>query len=399
MKKAYNIKVSMLILILTLQSLLVACSGETSSSYGDTEINEDLSSIDGETVEFNNISDKTFSMSNIAYDTKEQYTEDSIEYSNDSEETVNNEVIEDVTYDKTSNTISDNNDTNIVLVEDKLVYRCNMNVETLNYDESYATLNELMKKYNCVISSEIFEDRATSYMYNGYKSSNDNYKSGRTNTIVIRVPSANYNNFVNEYGKVGNIISKTQTVDNITQQYHDTTSQVEGLKAQMQRLETMLAQATEIEDMITINESITELQTEINSLTTEIISMDNDVAYSYITMQITEVVEYSDVEQPIKRNTFIDRLKNQCKDTWKGFLNFLENSLFTIISLLPALVIIGIIYLIVRLTCKKKITAWKESRKLRKINSMNELIALLNYDETKVDSGVKTDEQRDKQEC
>ena len=168
----------------------------------------------------------------------------------------------------------------------------------------------------------------------------------------------------------------------------------------MERLEIMMSQATEIEDMITINQAITELQSEINSLTTYIRTMDSDVAYSYVTMSLREVLEYSEVEQPVKKNTFIDRLKNQCVDTWKGFLNFLENLLFAIISLIPAIVIIGFIVIIIKLTCKNKIKTWKENRKLRKAsggNSISELNTLLKYDENKVNSEVDTDESKNNQ--
>lgn len=381
-------KITALLIALTTVMSLTACSGGSSTSSA-------VNSTSGSTS------------SDIAYSTNDSYGFSS-EYkgsSDDYEETVEtdnyNEVDKENTEsENTDNKTNNNSNSNIVLVEDKLVYKCYVDIETLDFDKSYAALQDMMEKYNCVISSETFGDESISYFYDSYYSSSSKYKTGRTDEIVIRVPSANYKSFISEYGELGNVTSKTQTVDNITQEYYDTTSQVDGLKAEMERLEIMMSQATEIEDMITINQAITELQSEINSLTTYIRTMDSDVAYSYVTMSLREVLEYSEVEQPVKKNTFIDRLKNQCVDTWKGFLNFLENLLFTIIGLIPAIVIIGIIVIIIKLTCKNKIKTWKENRKLRKTSgssSMSELNTLLKYDENKITSEVDTDESKDKQ--
>lgn len=381
-------RLAALLITLTTVMSLTACSGGSSTSSA-------VNSTSGSTS------------SDIAYSTNDSYGFSS-EYkgsSDDYEETVEtdnyNEVDKENTEsENTNNKTNNNSNSNIVLVEDKLVYKCYVDIETLDFDKSYAALQDMMEKYNCVISSETFGDESISYFYDSYYSSSSKYKTGRTDEIVIRVPSANYKSFISEYGELGNVTSKTQTVDNITQEYYDTTSQVEGLKAEMERLEIMMSQATEIEDMITINQAITELQSEINSLTTYIRTMDSDVAYSYVTMSLREVLEYSEVEQPVKKNTFIDRLKNQCVDTWKGFLNFLEKLLFTIIGLIPAIVIIGIIVIIIKLTCRNKIKTWKENRKLRRTSgdsSMSELNTLLKYDENKVNSGVDTDEPKDKQ--
>lgn len=384
-----------LFITLTTVMSLTACSGGSSTS---STISSASGSASSDTMYSTNsnygISSEYKSSSDEMYDYDYEYNEEAVttdDYTESNTENVENENI--------NNTIN-NTSSNIVLVEDKLVYKCYVDIETLDFDKSYSALQDMMEKYNCVISSETFGDESISYFYDSYYSSSSKYKTGRTDEIVIRVPSANYKSFISEYGELGNVTSKTQTVDNITQEYYDTTSQVEGLKAEMERLEIMMSQATEIEDMITINQAITELQSEINSLTTYIRTMDSDVAYSYVTMSLREVLEYSEVEQPVKKNTFIDRLKNQCVDTWKGFLNFLENLLFTIIGLIPAIVIIGIIVIIIKLTCRNKIKTWKENRKLRRTSgdsSINELNTLLKYDENKVNSGVDTDEPKDKQ--
>ena len=389
MKKKLILIVASMITIMS----TAGCSGSSastmitsSSDYKDESVASDTYENSGNTSGFQDYTDN-----DIANDAE------SSESDNDS----NNEG-SDSDSDDNSNIDNAKNNTNndVKLYESKLVYRCEMTIETLDYDKSYSELQKLMEKYSCIIESERFGDDSLSYLYDGYRTEYNGYKNGRQDEIIIRVPSEKYKEFLNEYNSLGNITSKTQSVDNITQEYYDTTSQVKGLKEEMKRLEEMLNQATDIKDMVTINSQITDLQSEINSLTTQIRTMDNDVAYSYVTLTLKEVLEYTEEDTPVKTNKFIDRLKNQCVDTWKGFLKFLENLLFFVISIIPAVIIIGIIIIIIKITCKEKIKTWKENRKLRKVSdngSISELSTLLKYDENKVNSGVDTDEQKSNQ--
>lgn len=372
-----RVKLSILVLVMVISTGLTACSSGSgsSASSGEMASSDSISSSYKSSGITNSFGEYSIAEPDYNYEEQDEYVEQQENGTSEASSEIDNKI--------------DNNDkaSNIILAEDKLVYRCTVDIETLNFDESYSSLQELMSEYNCIVESEDFGDDSVSYFYTNYYSS-DKYISGKTDTIIIRVPSDNYKNFVNDYGKLGNIVSKNQTVENITQKYYDTTSQVNGLKEQMARLEGMLEQATEIEDMITINKEITDLQSQINSLTTQIITMDTDVAYSYVTLTLEEVVEYTDMESPVKTNTFVDRLKNQCIDTWKGFLQFLENLIFAIISLIPAIVILGVIYIIIRITCKAKIKAWKEKRKQQKETINN----LLKYDSNKneqVDTNVR----------
>lgn len=385
-------KLHLSILILSLMLSLVGCGSSSSDTVGNTS-----SSVAGSDNHYDMEADYD-GTGVLGFGGSSDNKADSGVSSEEIEEIVD-EMEDDVDTEETPSK-NNNSNTNVVLVDEKLVYKCTVEIETLDFDSSYTALQDLMTKYKCIIASEEFSDEEISYLYGSYSYGYDGYKSGRVDKIVIRVPSANYKAFVSEYGKLGNVTSKNQTVSNITQDYYDTTSQVEGLKAQMERLEIMLSQATEIEDMITINQAITELQYEINQLTTYIRTMDSDVAYSYVTLTLKEVLEYSEVEQPVKTNTFLDRLKNQCIDTWEGFLEFLEDLLFAIIGLIPAIVIFGIIYIIVRITFRDKIKVWKEQRKSRKTsgyNSISELNTLLKYDENKVNSEVDTDESKNNQ--
>lgn len=252
-----------------------------------------------------------------------------------------------------------------ILLEDKLVYRSDITIETTEYDKSYKKIKKLMNKYGCIIQNEDFSNRDDSYTYDeDYR--NSDYKLKRQDLITIRVPSKNFDKFISASGSVGNVIRKTQSVDNITESYYDTKMQLEALKSQMKEYKRMMDSADNINDMIQLTESIEQLQYRINRLETSIRTMNLDVNYSYVTLKLNEVVEYTQVEKDKKTNKFIDRLKNTCLESINSLGSLIEWLIFFIIRALPVAIVFGpITYIVVKLAKKHKIKTLEKERKLQ----------------------------------
>lgn len=263
----------------------------------------------------------------------------------------------DTEYEKEDN-LTQNMDS-MTLLEEKLVYRCNLEVETLDYAGTMKSIKDAISQYGGVIQSENETDSGYEWYYANYQKTQGTMR----NYIEIRVPSKNYDSFVSALDGVGKITSKSSSIDNISQQYYDTTTQIEALKIQEKNLLEMLEQCTTIEEMITVQDKLTSVQYEINRLQTSKRYMDVDVAYSYVNISIEEVMEFRIDEEPVKTNTFADRLMNTLESTYSGFLSFLEVLLFLFIRLFPYLLIIGIILWLI---FRKKLKNWKEEKKRRK---------------------------------
>ncbi len=246
----------------------------------------------------------------------------------------------------------------IVLLEEKLVYYCDLNIETLDYAATIASIRENIAKYDGIIQSEVENDSSRNWYYSDYR------KTGGTMSsyLQVRIPSANYESFLSELNGAGRITSKSKSVDNISQEYYDTATQIEALQIQERNLLKMFDECETIEDMITVESRLSEIQYQLNALQTHRRYMDMDVAYSYVNINVTEVMEYHYDEAPVRKNKFIDRLGNTIKATGKGFLAFLEGLLFLAIRLFPYIIIAGIVCLIFR----KRISRFLADRKAYK---------------------------------
>lgn len=251
--------------------------------------------------------------------------------------------------DGSGNNTTQNMDS-MTLLEEKLVYRCNLEVETLDYAGTMKSIKDAISQYGGVIQSENETDSSYEWYYANYQKTQGTMR----NYIEIRVPSKNYDSFVSALDGVGKITSKSSSIDNISQQYYDTTTQIEALKIQEKNLLAMLEQCTTIEEMITVQDRLTSVQYDINRLQTNKRYMDVDVAYSYVNISIEEVMEFRVDEEPVKKNTFADRLANTLKSTYSGFLMFLEIVLFLFIRMFPYLAIVCIIlFFALRKTIKR----------------------------------------------
>lgn len=256
------------------------------------------------------------------------------------------------------------NQESLTLLEEKLVYYCNLDIETLDYPSTMSSIRDTIASHGGIIQSESESDSGEEWYYENYR------KTSATmhNYLEVRIPSENYDSFLSELDGVGKIISKSTRVDNISQRYYDTTSQIEALKIQEKNLLAMMEKCETIEDMIAVEQRLSEVQYQLSDLQTSRRYMDMDVAYSYVNINVTEVMEYRRDSEPVRRNTFIDRLKNTVLSTGKGFLAFLEGLLFLLISLTPYILIIAAVCFIF---FRKKIRHFIETRKTKKRQKQN----------------------------
>lgn len=281
----------------------------------------------------------------------------------------------------------------ITLAEEKLVYTCDITIETTEYKDSMAKLYEVIDSYDGIIQSSYERDSNSNWYYTDYAKTRGTLAS----SLSVRVPSKNYKAMVESLGNIGQVTSKSSEVENISQKYYDTSTRVEALEIEQARLLEMLSNASEIESMIAIEARLSEVESDLMSLKTEIKYMDMDVAYSYVYVNVNEVMEYTEQDVPVKTNKFVDRLINQLSNTWRGLLNNLEGLLFIIIGIAPYLVIIGLAVLVYRKLIKKLLKPIFEKRKAKKAKSGDISIKDMNNMLKDLSEKIKDKKDSDKQ--
>ena len=224
--------------------------------------------------------------------------------------------------------------------KEMLVYSCTMSVDTLNFETSLSGFRNALDTYGGFVEQENFSDGGSEGRW--YSSSEEKWKS---NTATVRIPSKDYDNFCNAAGGLGDLRSKNASVTNMSQEYSDLSTTLAIYEAKEARYLALLADITEDEYAIAVEKELTDIQIQIANLKTRMNTIETDVAYSYVYFTLNEVKEYK--AEPVKTDTFAERLSSTLSSAGEGFLSFLEWLLFVIIYLAPYLVFLGIVAAVV----------------------------------------------------
>lgn len=188
----------------------------------------------------------------------------------------------------------------------KLIKTVNMTVETKEFDSLLATVERRVEELGGYIESLD--------TYNG--SAYSSYRRSRNANLTLRVPKDKLEEFLSEVAEVGNVVSRSESVEDVTLTYVDLESHKKTLLTEQDRLLELLEQAESIEDIITIESRLSNVQYQIESMESQLRTFDNKVDYSTVYLYIDEVEELTPVE--VVEETVWERITG-------GFMQSLSN--------------------------------------------------------------------------
>jgi hypothetical protein len=118
---------------------------------------------------------------------------------------------------------------------------------------------------------------------------NERYnETWKTERIVIRVPSEDFEATVAEVEALGEVQSVDTSSEDVTEQLVDIEARLENLRAERDRLRELYNQANETEDVLAVQRELADVQEEIERLEARKTQLERDVAYSTITVHLAE---------------------------------------------------------------------------------------------------------------
>ena len=190
----------------------------------------------------------------------------------------------------------------------------------------------------------------------------------RYGNITARIPAEKLDETVNTLGTLCNVVSRSENMDDITDTYFDAQARLNSLKVQETTLLDILAKAEKLEDVITLQQALAEVRYQIESLTAQLGRMDKQVAYSYLYIELREVVEYKNVTTAPK--TFGEEVSAAFQRSVSNLLRSCKGLILFVIEAGPvllfwAVIILVIVLAIVKLTrTMQKRRAAKRAKKL-----------------------------------
>lgn len=218
----------------------------------------------------------------------------------------------------------------------KIIQEGSVYIETEDFDKSMSALDLMVSQYGGFTEKK--DITGSSYYYDSLKHA----------TVVIRIPSQNFETVMEQMGTVGVVTRSSASGTDITDEYIDYEARLRNLKAQEETLLEILSKAEKLEDVITLESRISEVRYDIETIENKLKNYDRLVQYSRITVQLDEVVEPTRAV-PVAR-TLGDRMYTAFQSAIDSFTDGIENFLVWVVYnwiLLTAILIIIILLVIV----------------------------------------------------
>ncbi len=225
-----------------------------------------------------------------------------------------------------SSKLSDN-----AIPDRKIIETFKMNIETKDFDSFMRALDEQISSLGGYIESSV--------TYNNNRK--DTFL--RSAELTVRIPKDKCSGFTDFIAKESNITFKEMNTEDVTLNYVDTQSRISALTAQKDSLEKLLAAAENVSDIMAISNELTDVIYELESYQSQLRTLDNQVDYSTLALNISEVERTTAAEKQGLWQEIGKNLSDNFADVWHGLQRFFV----FLISSIPYLLVLAVIGVIV----------------------------------------------------
>lgn len=232
----------------------------------------------------------------------------------------------------------------------KFVITMGINAETEDLDGAVAGISQALQEAGGYVQDQSIQ--------NGSAYSGRRYRSG---DMTLRVPAEKLDAFTQTVEGCTNVVSSSRSTEDVTLQYVDTESRVNALKTEQTRLLELLSQADNMTDLLEIESRLTDVRDELERYASRLKVLENRVDYATVNLSISEVKEYTPVEEKTRLEKIGEGFVKSLKDLGSGILDFFTWLLID----LPYLLVFGLVlFLAVKLL--KAIRKKKKAKKQKK---------------------------------
>ena len=189
-----------------------------------------------------------------------------------------------------------------------------------------------------------------------------NYQStSRNASLVLRIPADKLDDFVDHVQGETNILSVNESAEDVTMSYVDIQARVSALETEEARLLELIEKAENLSALLQLESKLTEVRTQLEKYKSQLKVYDNLVDYATVNLTITEVREYTVVEE--EEPSTWQRIGTGFRNSLQGVWTILQEVFVFLVVALPYMVMLAIVPGIVLTTIYLVKRAGKKRRK------------------------------------
>lgn len=143
---------------------------------------------------------------------------------------------------------------------------------------------------------------------------------------TIRVPPAQFQLLLSGLASLGTIEEKKLSTDDVTAEHADVAARLQAKRAVERQYTALLAKAQKIKDILDIEEKLGEVREEIEATESRLKTLNDEVAYSTITLTLYQLLPQSVPDAPVV--SLGSRAVEAFYDGWQLFVSLLLGLLY-----------------------------------------------------------------------
>lgn len=210
----------------------------------------------------------------------------------------------------------------------KIIRHLSLRMETQEFESALASLRRIVSGAGGYIEQENVMGRSVRQKKE---------EQPRSAYIMARIPSEKLDGAAAELSDLCNVTERQESTEDVTETYFDAQAHLKSLEIQEERLLAILEKSEKLEDVVSLEQALTKVRYEIESITASLRHMDSQVNYSYLEINLDEVVEYTEARQTPK--SFGEELSLAATDSGERLVNAFKGLTLFLVSGGPVLVI------------------------------------------------------------
>ena len=211
----------------------------------------------------------------------------------------------------------------------KIIYTADLRMESTDFDTARESLMAAVQDTDSWLENTYLS---------GTKDSQD-----RTANYTVRVPAENYRSFLAAADAAGNVLSLSESAENITSSYIDVQARLTALENQRDRLNELADQAETTADLLEIESQLSDVQYQLENYTRQLRNMDSQISYSTVDIYLREVATLTPTG-----TSFIQRVGDAFSGGWNGFVELVQEAVLAVIYLWPLILVIALVVTLYR---------------------------------------------------
>ena len=179
-------------------------------------------------------------------------------------------------------------------------------------------------------------------------------------SLTIRIPADRLAEFTAQVEGLSHVVNYSESTEDVTLKYVDTESRVKALEVEQERLLELLEKAESLKDLLEIEDRLTDVRYELESYASQLRALDNKINYATISLNITQVKVYTEVEPLTVWQRISGGFKENLENIGESLTNFFVwVTVYSPQLLLWAAIIAGAAVLLKRKFRKNKVSRTK----------------------------------------